>query len=111
MSDRNTGRTDGERLAGLEVSVSSLAVSAERTQRSIETIAESISKLAVIEERDRATRLAMKEQEEKHDDLEERTRDLERHMPGLIEIRGFILKAIVGVAAIVGTAGVALVLK
>ena len=81
----------------------------EEIRDATKSIAESVRSIAVLEERHAQTSQAMARIFEAMKDVEARLRPIENDMPGLREIRRWVVGGVLSITSIVGAAIVALV--
>ena len=81
-----------------------------RIEQKMDKMTDALQTLARLDERDTATQQRLIDGAKTMADMQARLAAIELHMPGLKEIRGLIIKAVVGVLGVVGMAVLALVL-
>jgi len=96
------GMTIDNRVAVLERSCDDM-------KSAIFDIRDSLQVLARLEERHAETRDALGRAFNDIEKMEERVKNIELHLPGLIEMRGWVVMGMLGIAGLVGVALVGLV--
>ena len=89
----------------------------EKIEQAVVQIADSMQQLARLEERHAATRTSLdrafcciEDNKAAVDRLAGRVSSIERHMPGLIELRKWVITAVVAIVGLVGTSVVGMAL-
>lgn len=101
---------DDHRLTLVEHAVAAIARTNEKTQESLSKMADAMVTLARLDERQSENRDALERVATEQAKHAERLRTVEIALPPLVEMRGYVVKALVALCGMVGAALVGLVL-